>query len=263
MLDILKQSIANLARKLGYTIIPTWQLSEFAAVEDLRRRFATFEIDLVLDVGANEGQYRDLLRQRVGYTGQIVSFEPIPHLARSLADRAVADPRWTVFNQALGAEVGTVNFNVMADFQFSSFLIPRHDDVSLFTGANKVTERILVEVSTLDAILPPLLERHSPRGIFLKLDTQGYDLEVLKGGTTFSLPQIVALQTEASVRPIYDRAPGYQETLSFLDDHGFVMSGIFPNNAGHFPLLVEFDCHMVQAARLPNAKATTKFTSLV
>lgn len=242
---MMKQRIADLVRRLGYTIVPTWQMSTVAIVQDLRRRFEFLDIDLVLDVGANAGQYRDLLRDRVGYAGRIVSFEPVPHLARDLADRAAGDPHWTVRNQALGAASGSAEFNVMAHTEFSSFLEPRHDDIALFETMNRVVDQVPVDVSTLDAALPPLLDQHKPRGVFLKLDTQGYDLKVLEGGAS-TLREISAVQTEASVRRIYDGAPGYQEVVRFLEGHGFVMSGMFPNNDGSFPVLVEFDCQLIR-----------------
>jgi FkbM family methyltransferase len=220
--------------------------ADYAAVEDFRRRFKLLEIELVLDVGANAGQFRDMLRNTLGYSGEIVSFEPVPHLAEALAKRAAADPNWTVMNIGVGASPGSVPFNVMVGDQFSSFLTPRHDAVPLFVAENRVAEQVLVEISTLELILPPLLQKHAPRGIFLKVDTQGYDLEVLKGaGATLQL--IAGLQFEASVQPIYEGAPHYQEVLQFLEEHGFVLSGIFSNNAGHFPLLVEFDCQMVRS----------------
>lgn len=253
---MVKYAIARLIHRMGYTVIPNWQLSTFPIVADLRRRLAFFDIDLVVDVGANAGQYRDLLRNQVGYAGRIVSFEPTPFLARELAIRASKDPLWTVVNQALGASVGSAEFNIMADTQFSSFFAPRHDDVALFTALNRVAETVAVEVSTLDLVLPPLLQQHAPRGVFLKLDTQGYDLEVLRGATSV-LSRVAALQTEAAVRRIYDAAPGYQETLRFLEDRGFVLSGILPNNEGHFPLLVEFDCHLIRADLIKQAVPQT------
>ena len=104
--------------------------------------------------------------------------------------------------------------------------MPRHDEVALFTHANTIHESIAVEVTLLDTILMPLIKSDKPRGIYLKLDTQGFDLEVLKGAEA-SLDFILALQTEASVRPIYDGAPSFQETIDFATARGFIVSGFF------------------------------------
>jgi FkbM family methyltransferase len=167
--------------------VPTWQQNimvapgeepVFHVVGYLRRLFNLLRIDCVLDVGANLGQYHDFLRDKVGYTGLIVSFEPIPSHAQILRDRAQqSDPDWRVEGCALGAAPGTLKFNVMADSQFSSFLTPSHREVALFRDMNKVTDEITVEVRTLDTIIPRLRQKN----LYLNLDTQGFDLAVIKG----------------------------------------------------------------------------------
>lgn len=71
----------------------------------LARRFALMEhlgIDLVLDVGANTGQYASSLR-KAGYRAQIVSFEPLHRAYSRLARSAECDRRWRAVRLALGA----------------------------------------------------------------------------------------------------------------------------------------------------------------
>ena len=244
----MKRFLRNLAERLGYIVVPAWQMDTFPSERYLARLFRFLEIDLVLDVGANAGQYHDLLR-RSGYGGQIVSFEPNPALASALAERARADGRWLVDNRALGSAPGSAEFHIMADSEFSSFHAPRHDGVSLFQGQNTVARQVTVEVTTLDLVLPELIRRFAAKRVYLKLDTQGHDLEALKGAGQI-LTQIAALQTEATVVPIYEGAPTYQEMIAYLLARGFALSGIFPNNSGHFPRLIEFDCYMISEAHL-------------
>lgn len=246
----LKRAAANLADRMGYTIIPNWRLGTFQGSRFLRRLFRYLDIDCVIDVGANTGQYRDFLRQEVEFGGHIVSFEPVPHHVTALKERARYDEKWAVNGCALGARSGRAKFNVMMNTEFSSFLDPVHDSVDLFRGKNDVCETVAVEVRTLADVIPECRTELGAGNIFLKLDTQGFDLEVLKGASDM-LPSLRALQTEASVRKIYDGMPRYDETIRFLEDHGFVMSGIFPNNAGHFPLLVEFDCYLINRTYVP------------
>jgi len=76
---------------------------------------------------------------------------------------------------------------------------------------------------------------------YLKLDTQGFDLEVLKGANEF-LRTIRALQTEVAVQTIYKGMPNYEEMLPSLGKHGFSWSNSFP--VSHDPALglIEFDC---------------------
>lgn len=247
----MKQYLRKLAEQLGYVIVPAWQIDSFPGERHLARLLKVLGVDLVVDVGANAGQYHDMLR-RIGYDGPIVSFEPNPELASALKARARTDKNWTVDQRALGASAGTAEFHIMADSEFSSFHAPRHDQVALFRGQNAVSQNLPVTMTTMDAVLPDLVQRFGAKRVYLKLDTQGHDLEVLKGGPE-SLPLVAALQTEASVRPIYEGAPIYQEIIGYLTERGFVMSGIFPNNSGHFPLLVEFDCHMIARPFAGNA----------
>ena len=245
----LKQWVAQQARACGYTVVPDWQLDRFAQARYLARLFETLAIDCVLDVGANRGQYRDFLRQEVSYTGWVISFEPVPALGAHLAQRAQADPRWQVEPVALGATPGTATLNVMASDTFSSFLAPNAAGAAMFATRNRVAEQAEVPVHTLDARLPDLLARTGCSRPYLKLDTQGYDLAVIEGAAT-CLPKILALQTEASVTPIYEDAPDFATVIRQLEARGFALSGMFPNNPDHFPRMIEFDCHMLNQSQL-------------
>ncbi len=236
--------------KAGYTVIPHWRAEKHAQAEYLEKLFGLLEVDCVLDVGANEGQYVDFLRQEVGYRGTVVSFEPIPALGQHLIERAKGSPGWVVQPYALGTSSGIASFNVMVGSQFSSFLTPSHSATSRFEAINRVSDKVEVEVRALDDVLPGLRRDLGFSRPYLKLDTQGFDLAVLKGGAA-SLQQVVALQTEASVTPIYEGAPDFASVVRYLEGCGFALSGMFANNPAHFPLMIEFDCHMVNRARLP------------
>jgi FkbM family methyltransferase len=236
--------VQRLSAKLGYTLLPTAHVAHRPQAEYLRRLFREFRITGVVDVGANAGQYHDFIREQTGFTGPMVSVEPIPALARANMARAATEAHWTVEELALGPAQGTSTFLVTAGTEFSSFLEPLESTKGQFHGQTKINESITVTVDTLDA----LIARHAALlgdRIYLKLDTQGFDLEALKG-LKAALPKVVALQTESSVRQIYKAMPNYQETIRFVEALGYTISQIFPNNEGHFPLLVEFDCHFVR-----------------
>ncbi|HEX2790827.1 MAG TPA: FkbM family methyltransferase, partial [Steroidobacteraceae bacterium] len=87
------------------------------------------DIDCILDVGANVGQYHDFLRDKVLYRGPIVSFEPIGRNIDRLRERARFDSAWHIEGYALGAAEGALPLNVMVSDQFSSFLEPDHSRV--------------------------------------------------------------------------------------------------------------------------------------
>jgi FkbM family methyltransferase len=238
--------VRRAASRLGYTIVPNWQLETFQLAEYLRKLFAQLGTDCVLDVGAHEGEYRDFLRGACGFAGLIVSFEPNPVAARRLAGRAAADPGWLVENVALGAAAGRAEFHIMAGTQFSSFLRPTGGAEAAFDGMNRIVATHQVEVRTVDAVLADLRARFSVQSPYLKLDTQGFDLEVLKGAAQ-SLPGIRALQTEIYLRRIYEQAPAFDEAIARLQGLGFAVGCIGPTNAAtQFPVLCDLDCVMVR-----------------
>lgn len=107
-------------RAFGVQVIPTGHAALVFEREHLRRFLAHFKVDCVFDVGANTGQYAQMLRERVGYEGTIISYEPIPELAALLRRAAESNPAWFIEELALGDAEGTATFNVYASDQFSS-----------------------------------------------------------------------------------------------------------------------------------------------
>ena len=208
MLKILKDSVLKVSRSFGYDIVPLREMKERDFALHLRELLARLDIDCVLDVGANAGQYHDFLRDRVLYDGTIVSFEPLSRHVEALRERSRSDGKWHIEGCALGSSEGSLQINVMVSDQFSSFLEPDHDRVGDYAGLNVADHTETVAVRTLDGVLPALQERLGFQRPYLKIDTQGFDIEVLRGAAG-SLPAMRALQTEASVRRIYKGMPGY------------------------------------------------------
>lgn len=244
MLKIVKDSVLKVSRSLGYEIVPLREMRERDFALHLRELLLRLEIDCVLDVGANVGQYHDFLRDRVLYDGKIVSFEPVARHVELLQARAREDADWHVEGYALGAEDEQKAINVMVSDQFSSFLEPDHRQVKEFSDLNVASAQEAVAVRSLDVVLPALQQRLGFRRPYLKLDTQGYDLEVLRGAGE-SLPAVRALQTEASVLGIYKGMPGYLDTLQRLDELGFDITGMYAVSRDTALRLVEFDCVMI------------------
>jgi FkbM family methyltransferase len=249
MIKILKDSVLRMSRSLGYDIVPLRDMKERDFALHLRELLARLEIDCVLDVGANAGQYRDFLRERVQYAGAIVSFEPVSRHVEMLRCRSRGDARWHVEGYALGSSEGAMPINVMASDQFSSFLEPDNDRVRDYAELNVATRTETVTVHTLDVVLPVLQERIGFERPYLKIDTQGFDIEVLRGACD-SLAGVRALQTEASVRRIYKGMPRYTETIRYLDERGFDITGFYPVSRDSALRLVEFDCVMINRSTI-------------
>ena len=251
MLKIVKESVLRVSRSLGYDIVPLREMKERDFALHLRELLAHLEIDCVLDVGANVGQYHDFLRNKVLYEGTIVSFEPVSHHVGALRERAHADPDWHIEAYALGARDGSLSINVMVSDQFSSFLEPDNSRVRDFDALNVPSRTETVAVKTVDSVLPALRERLGFHRPYLKLDTQGFDIEVLEGARR-SLPGIPALQSEASVIGIYKGMPGYMETIRYLGDCGFDITGLYPVSRDRSLRLIEFDCVMINRSIAAN-----------
>jgi FkbM family methyltransferase len=202
----------------------------------------------VFDVGANEGQYGTLLRDRAGYRGAIVSLEPVAEQAERLRASAAEDRDWVVRQVALGAEPGHLPMNVTRRGDFSSLLVPDNSRVRAFVEENQVVRTEQVEVTTFDALLAQVrAEGVAARNVYLKLDTQGYDLEILKGAGQ-SLAAVRALQMEMSVQPIYHGMPDYRAAIDRIEELGFALSGVFPVTLDRQMRLIEFDCILVRDA---------------
>jgi FkbM family methyltransferase len=212
---------------------------------------AHLQIETVLDVGAHVGEFGSRLR-RLGYAGQIISFEPVAASYASLAHQAARDERWVTHQVALGRSDGHQPITVPAASVLASF---RPFVATLPSALQGVGDLRLetVQVARLDSF--PVAGR-----TLLKLDTQGWDLEVLEGATGI-LSAVLAVQTELSVLPLYEGAPTMLEALPRLRELGFVPSAMFPVLRDEHLRLREFDCVLVREhAHLPHtlSDATTQ-----
>lgn len=213
----------------------------------LARAFEMFDVDCVFDVGANYGQYATMLRRDVGYRGRIVSFEPIPAAVEKLRELSKNDPNWHIEAIALSDRDGEQTFHVMDDSEMSS-LADRSDDRAIRgPGAG---HDVVVRTETLSHALARLRAEYGFRRPFLKLDTQGYDVRIVEASAD-SMREFVGLQSELAVRKIYTTSVDYKDAIAAYERLGFTLSALVPNNAGHFPLLVEIDCIMTRSDLVP------------
>ena len=223
--------------------------------EVLRR----LDVNCVLDVGANKGQYGVMLRS-LGYTGYIVSFEPTADAFKALQEVASRDPKWTVHQWALGAQPATAPMHVMRSTEFSSLLDPTPFTVQRFQAGAPVDHDEQVKVRRLDQILPAVIRHVRDPRLFLKIDTQGYDLEVVNGAGR-AIERMRGLQSEIAVVPLYQRAPDMSESLAAYRARGFELSGLFP--VVYDPdadRVLEYDCVMVRPAELARPPHGGRFT---
>jgi len=231
-------------------LINVKSLYKYWEQEHLKKMFSTYEVDCVFDVGANLGQYARMIRKETGFKGLIISFEPIPKAADILREKAKNDPNWIIVGHALSAEDGEQIFNIMHSSQFSSLSTPRHDEVDNFTKMNKVSESVTVKTETLASAFSRLKDEHNFKRPFLKLDTQGYDVEIIMASKD-AVREFIGIQSELAIKKLYQHSMDFRETITSYQECGFTLSTFAPNNSGHFPILIETDCIMINNNLLP------------
>lgn len=237
---MIKGFISSIFNHAGYQIIPSWRISSYDQSEFLQKVFTRYNVDLCVDVGANVGQYYDFLRLHVGYKGKIHSFEPQPECVMKLQERKKKDPLWFIEPIALGSQDTTLSLNIMHNSDFSSFRFPDTNSVPELTELNTVVDQCDVPVRRLDTLNIFTDTQDSSTSIFLKVDTQGFDLEVLEGASGF-IESVVAIQTEASVLPIYKGTPTIVDTLQAMSKKGFSLAHATPVTRDTGLRTVEFD----------------------
>jgi len=232
------------ARRLGF------EVHRYNADQSTEARlFAMMQahqVDLVLDVGANDGGYVKHLRQG-GYTGQVISFEPLTQAHAALCRAADADPQWTVAPRcALGNDNTEVDIHIAGNSTSSSLLpmLDAHVDAAP-QSAVVATER--VPVHRLDDLTLPTLQR--AQRPYLKIDTQGYEMPVLQGAQD-TLRRCAGVQVELSMQPLYAGQTLYRDVVAWLEAQGFelwhLVPGFFDQHSGR---LLQMDGVFFRTAR--------------
>jgi FkbM family methyltransferase len=188
--------------------------------EHLRLLFQTLGINCVIDVGAHYGEFGRDLRRFVGYRGRIASFEPTSEAYAKLERRAASDAEWHTAQYALGAGPDKREINVIRYTSANSFLAPSQFAVDQFGHDVDVVGREQVKIRTLDEMFGWCIDGIPRPCVYLKLDTQGYDMEVLRGATKTIVP-VVAMQSEVSVQPIYKSMLRMLEAFEQFETLGF------------------------------------------
>ena len=181
-----------------------------------------YDIDTVLDIGANSGQFAHELREDIGYENRILSFEPLSEAFKLLKENAKDDPLWTIFNCALGDVEEKREINVAGNSLSSSFLdmLPSHLSAA---PESRYIGKEIIEVRTLDSLFEDISK--TARNVYMKIDTQGFESKVLKGAA-MSLPKIDTVQMEMSIVPLYGDELLFDEMCTFMRDKGYTLIAI-------------------------------------
>jgi FkbM family methyltransferase len=191
---------------------------------DLKRRMQLIgnnNINVLVDVGANEGQYALLMRD-LGFQHKIVSFEPLKQAFEKLEVLSLKDRKWQVENFALGSENAKSIIHISSNSFSSSLLeiLPVHLKNA---PESKYVAQQEVEVKTLDSVFDTICGIGDR--VMLKIDTQGFEKNVLEGAIE-SLKMISIIQVEMSVVPLYEGEMIFTEMIKYLQDKGFCLRSL-------------------------------------
>jgi FkbM family methyltransferase len=213
---LLRKAVKQLLRRAGIDIRFIPELG-FDAYADMRKLAAT-ERPLVFDIGANRGQtighFRDAFAQPV-----IHAFEPDRDTFSALQRRCAGIPDLHLNNTALGARAESRTFLENTRDDMSSFLEPSVDAWGETAG------RYPVDVSTVD----DYCAAHGIERIdILKSDTQGFDLDVLRGAQRMiDNGAIRLIFMEITFSDMYKGSPRFDEIYAFLADRRFKLVSFY------------------------------------
>ena len=227
ILEELQFGLRNLLRRRGFEVVGAGRPEADLLALHLDRLFDRLAVNVVLDVGAGGGDFGRLLR-RNGYAGRIASFEPVSDSFDWLRRHSAADHRWDAFlaGPRLRAWRRRDQRHPAEGVQFVSrtqHLLGGGAWRGVCAGNSSPT----VPVRRLDGVAESALGDISEPRAYLKMDTQGWDLQVLEGASG-CLERVVAIQSEVSVRPNYRGLPSMRESLERFELLGFGVSGLFP-----------------------------------
>ena len=222
MLKILKQQIKKHLHSVGieaHRYHPT-----ASPLARLMAALREFNIDLVIDIGANDGQFARELRVG-GYTRRIVSFEPLTSAHARLLESSKHDSDWQVHSRcALGDRLGEIELNIAGN-SVSSSILPMLSTHSSAAPGSAYLGHESAPLTTVDvAVLPYFEYAQAP---LLKIDTQGYEWPVLDGAAA-TLPKVRGVLMELSLVPLYEVQHFWRECIDRLQAEGFVLWALEP-----------------------------------
>ena len=214
MKAIFGNCIRTVLDKLGLSVVRSHQTYE----ADRRATMKSWRTDLVIDVGANVGQYASKLR-RDGFRGEIVSLEPLPDAFIRLQQAMNSDLKWRGINAAAGPSRSTATLNVSEDSVCSSLLKPSKTLLDAIPTA-KVVKAVTVDVIPLDELDYPKCD-----SMWLKLDVQGFEKQALEGAKDL-LKKVNILELELGLKPSYYDSYTLADAIPDIQDMGFSLVSI-------------------------------------
>lgn len=211
-----------------------FSIASFEVVSNLKKMVP--QLDNIIDVGSNSGQFSKVATHFYP-NAEINAFEPLPDLYSKIEKLFQSNQKITTHNLALGNEVGVIKFNKNKYGHISSILEISSDNIHYPKKENDLAQ-IDVAIKTLDSL--SLIDAKSKGITLLKLDVQGYELEVLRGGDE-TIKQIDYIVIEANLEQLYANQPSFNQMNEYLTSKGFEIKGMLDFNLGNKNKYIEVD----------------------
>ena len=176
-------------------------------------------INSIIDVGANSGQFAEEVFKN-GFNGNILSFEPLKLEHSFLLNKKIKMKKyhWEIAERCgLGSLEKKLNINISGMRQSSSVLDISEIHTNLYPDSVNIGKEE-IDIFPLDNFYNKII--NMKKNILLKIDTQGYELEILKGAKK-TLDYIDAIYAEVSLVELYKNQPLYDEILDYIKKGGF------------------------------------------
>lgn len=177
-------------------------------------------INTIVDVGANRGQFAAEIRQ-VFPAAELYCFEPLAEPFAELQRWAAPQRRVKVFNVALGEKQEERTMFLHTTHSPSSSLLQSTEICSELYPQTQAQKPVTIKLTTLDNVLGEVALQPD---VLIKLDTQGYEKQVIAGGVE-TFRRAAACIIEANLFQLYENQPTFAELVSLLDQLGFRYAG--------------------------------------
>ena len=253
---MITRKLRSLLRRAGFDVRRYHPSSSQHSALHLLLRW--LQIDLVFDVGANTGQTGEELFGS-GFAGRVVSFEPLAAAHAALGRKAALHTRWTAHPRAaVGAAPGEVTIHVAANSVSSSILPMLQSHLDAAAGSHTVGSEA-VSVIRLDDVAAGYLQ--DSNAAMLKIDTQGFEWEVLDGAAQ-TLENVVAVQLELSLVPLYGGQRLWRDYVDRMERLGFQLYFAYPAFTDiHTGQTLQWDGMFVRKSLLKSTSSTATAAS--
>ena len=213
----MKKYIRKLFNKFGLEVHRLQPNSDFGA--QIIKAMRKVNVNILFDIGANTGQFSEEIRNK-GYNGKIISFEPLTSARKMLVHQKSKDLNWVIHERAaVGNYNGIIDINISKNSVSSSILpmLKSHSDAeknSMYIKSEKTP------IITLDSVADSYLDKFS--NCFIKIDTQGYESQVLDGAFK-TLKRAKGVLCELSLVQLYEGQDIWKDLILRLEKEGFVL----------------------------------------